>query len=429
MRAAVIGAGLGGLTAAYDLARAGCEVVVYEPMSVPGGLAAGFRDETWEWHLEDFYHHLFTSDDAALGLIKEIAFGDKVLVKRPITGIQYKGSPYALDGVLPVLRFPGIPFVDRLRMGLVTAYLKVTRNWQALENVTTHEWVPRWMGRPAYQVVWEPLLIGKFGDHYRDIPMSWLWARLHKRSMRLIYFEGGFQAWADHLMEVTVALGAQVRLATAVSAIRPMEGGRLTVETASGEEQFDRVIATVGPHIFASLASGLPEDYLAGIRKLQYLGAIVAILALDRKLMPEVYWLSMDKREFPFLACVEHTNFIDPKHYGGDRLVYVGDYIARDHEYFSLTDGELLDRWLPSLKRINPQFRRSWIRKYWVKRTTYGQPVFPLGFSKQLPPLATPIENLYLASMSQVYPWDRGTNYAVEIGRKAAALALGSAVE
>jgi hypothetical protein len=35
--------------------------------------------------------------------------------------------------------------------------------------------------------------------------------------------------------------------------------------------------------------------------------------------------------------------------------------------------------------------------------------------------LRTPIPNLYFSSMSQVYPWDRGTNFAVAIGRKAAA--------
>jgi protoporphyrinogen oxidase len=309
-------------------------------------------------------------------------------------------------------------------MGLVTAYLKVTRNWQALEQVTAHEWVPRWMGRKAYSVVWEPLLLGKFGDHYRDIPMSFLWARLHKRSARLIYFEGGFQAWADHLAAAVEQAGAEVRLGTPVTRIERAPSNGLVIHTDGEALEFDQVIATVGPHVFARMTPDLPEEYLSGIRQLKYLGAIVAIMALDRKLMPKVYWLSMDKREFPFLACVEHTNFVQPEHYGGDRLVYLGDYVAPDHRYFSMSDEELLDVWLPALKEINAEFDRSWIRRVWIKRTGYGQPVVPLGFSKHIPPIETPIPGLYLASMSQVYPWDRGTNYAVEIGRKAAALAL-----
>jgi len=32
------------------------------------------------------------------------------------------------------------------------------------------------------------------------------------------------------------------------------------------------------------------------------------------------------------------------------------------------------------------------------------------------------VPGLYFASMSQVYPWDRGTNFAVEIGRRVAGM-------
>ena len=111
MKIAVIGAGFGGLTAAYDLVRAGHEVTVFDAMPVPGGLGAGFRDEGWDWNLEYYYHHLFTSDDIVLGLARETGFADRLVTRRPITGSQYRGRPYALDGVVPVLTFPHIPSV------------------------------------------------------------------------------------------------------------------------------------------------------------------------------------------------------------------------------------------------------------------------------------------------------------------------------
>ncbi len=423
MRVGIIGAGFAGLSAAYDLARSGHDVTVFEGMPVPGGLGAGFRDERWDWHLEHFYHHLFTSDDVVLGLARETGFTDQLITRRPITGSQYQGRPYALDGVVPVLTFPHIPFVDRVRMGLVIAYLKVSRNWRSLEHTTAEEWVRRWMGNRTYEVIWEPLLVGKFGDYHRDIPMSWLWGRLHKRSMRLIYFAGGFQAFADHLLGVVEDLGVHVHLRAKVASIRSAAGGKLTVEAEGATATFDRVIATTGPHILARLTPELPPDYLAALQELRHLGSIVVVLALDRRLMTDVYWLSLDKREFPFLACVEHTNYMDAEHYGGDHLVYLGDYLEPDHRYFRLSDEELLAEWLPALTAINPDFDRSWIRRTWFARTSYAQPVVPLGFSAHIPPLETPLPGLYLASMSQVYPWDRGTNYAVEIGRKAAGLA------
>jgi protoporphyrinogen oxidase len=330
MRVAVIGAGFAGLSAAYDLARAGHAVTVVDALPQPGGLAAGFKAPGWDWTIEHFYHHLFTSDADILGLVRETGFAERVIVRRPVTAQFFRGQAYALDGVVPVLTFPGMPVVDRVRMGLAIAYLKVNRDWRSLEHVTAHAWVRRWMGERAYQAIWEPLLAGKFGDHAETVPMSWLWARLHKRSQRLIYFDGGFQAFADHLAAQVAGLGATVRLGTPAQAIRPVDGG-LAVALPEGEAVFERVIVTTGPHLLARLAPDLAPDYLAALRALPYFGAIVAILALERQLMPKVYWLSMDKREFPFLACVEHTNFMDAAHYGGQRLVYVGDYLPPGH--------------------------------------------------------------------------------------------------
>jgi len=426
---AVIGAGFGGLAAALDLARAGHEVTLLEAMDKPGGLAAGYRDARWDWTIEHFYHHWFTSDREILRLARATGVADKVITRRPITAQFFRGRAYALDGVVPVLTFPGMPPVDRVRMGLCIAWLKATRDWRRLEHVLARDWVRRWMGPAAYAALWEPLLLGKFGDRAAGIPMSWLWARLKSRTPKLMYYKGGFQAFADHLARVLADGGAAVRFGTSVRRVRPDASGRLAVTTAGDGETrtFDRVICTTAPHLLARMTPDLPGAYLAGLDRLPYIGAAVALLALDRPLMDRVYWLSLDKREFPFLACVEHTHFMDRAHYGGDHLVYLGDYVAPDHPYLAMSEGELLDAWLPSLTRINPRFDRAWVKRTWLSRATYAQPVVSPGFSAHIPPLATPIPHLYLASMSQVYPWDRGTNYAVEIGRRAARQAAGAA--
>jgi len=85
-----------------------------------------------------------------------------------------------------------------------------------------------------------------------------------------------------------------------------------------------------------------------------------------------------------------------------------------------LSDKQLLEIYLPALQKINPEFSRDWVKKVWVFKTNYAQPVPLVNHSKNIPAIQTPIEGLYFASMSQVYPWDRGTNFAVEIGRRAA---------
>ncbi len=424
MKVAIVGAGVAGLTAAYQIARAGHEVLVYEAASLPGGLASGFRDPAWRWPLERFYHHIFQTDHAILDLVRDIGFQGKLFFRAPVTAQWWNGRVYPLDGPTQVLRFPAMPFVDRLRFGLAIAYLKyIYADWQTLERFTASEWTRRYAGERAYQAVLRPLLEGKFGNHADEVNMAWLWARFRARSFKLGYFQGGFQAFADALCAEVERNGARVLLRAPVQALRPAEPGWLL--SAAGEEQHvDRVIVTGSPQLLARLAPQLPEHYLGRLRELRSMGAVVLTIALRRRLTKGFYWINMPKETFPFLALVEHTNFIAPRHYGGDHLIYCGDYLDPDHEYFRLSQDELLQRFLPALQGVNPRFKPDWVRKAWLHREAYAPPIVPVNHGHNIPPLATPLPDLFWASMSQVYPWDRGTNFAVELGQQVAAEVL-----
>lgn len=432
MKVAIIGGGIAGLAAAYDLAGAGYDVTIFEADSKTGGLAAGFKSQRWAWHLERFYHHWFETDDDILNLINEIGERDKVFFPRPVTSLYIDGKIYPFDSPLRVLLFPRLPLLAKIRFGLVTLYLRVTKNWQALEKETAHNWLKRTLGETAYRILWEPLLVGKFGDHYQEVNMAWLWARLHKRSFKLGYFEGGFQAFIDALTGKVEERGAKICLNAQITGVTPQPNGQFTISsthpqasTPPAPQIFDRVLATVSPQLLGRLVPALPDDYLASLRALKSMGAVVITLALKRQLTGQHYWINLPKGEgLPFLALVEHTNFINRRHYDNDHIIYCGDYLKPDHEYFSLSKEELLARFLPALKRFNSQFDESWVKESWLFRTKYAQPVPPVNHSANIPGLATPIPGLYWASMSQVYPWDRGTNYAVQIGRQAAQLIM-----
>ena len=425
MKIGIIGAGFAGLTAAYELTKRGHEVTLYEKDAVVGGLSSGFRDERWEWSLERFYHHWFASDAEVISLITELGLKDRLFFPRPTTSLWYRGKAYPFDNYLRAALFPHLSLIDKFRAAPVAVYLRLTRNWRPLEKYTAHEWLTRWLGRRAYQVLWEPLLTGKMGDYYQEVNMAWFWARLYKRSPSLGYFVGGFQALADALLERVGAQGGTIHLNTPVYEVRPAAEGRLRLQTAEGETVFDRVVATVSPRLMLRLAPDLPAHYQAQLLELRSLGALALILALDRPLTQGHYWINLPKAEFPFLALVEHTNYIDPAHYGGDHLVYLGDYPPPGHEYFHLNKEELLERFLPHLPRFNPDFSPTWVRQSWLFREEYAQPVPLLNHSQKIPDLRTPIPGLFWASMSQVYPWDRGTNYAVELGRTVSAMLHG----
>ena len=387
MKIAIIGAGYGGMAAAWDLRKAGHDVTIFESAEFVGGLASGFKEPHWDWTVEKFYHHWFQSDASMLGIIRELGLEDKVLFPRPLTVMYHKQKWYPFDSIINALLFPGLGWgLNKIRFGLVGLFLRLTKNWRALEKVTAHEWMMKYAGKQVYEQMWQPLLVGKFGPFYKDVNMAWMWARIHARTTRLGTFEGGFQS---------------------------VDG-----------ESFDKVLVTTSPNLIAKFCPDLPESYLKGLLELKSMGAVVMTLSLKHQLSKDgFYWFNVPKEEgYPFLALVEHTNYVSSEHFGGDHIVYAGDYLEVGHEYFSMTDEQLLERFIPALQKFNPEFKREWINKIWVHKTNYAQPVPLVGHSKNIPAIQTPIEGLYFASMSQVYPWDRGTNFAVEIGRRAAGM-------
>ncbi len=428
MKIAVIGAGFGGMAAAYDLAKARHEVTIFEASDTVGGLASGFKEPHWKWSLEKFYHHWFQSDADMLGLINELGLSDQVQFIRPKTVVYHKEDFYPLDSPLAALTFPGFSLLDMVRFGFVTVYIKYLASWKKLEKFKAHDWLSKAYGEKLYKSQFEPLLMGKFGPYYKEVNMAWFWARFKARTTRLGTFNGGFQKFADLFAEKLAQMGVQMQLSAAVSKIIPQEDGSVSLILPDGDKLFDRCLVTTSPGLLARLVPELPETYLKGLLELKSMGAVVMVLALRKRLSTKgYYWFNLPKSAgYPFLALVEHTNFVPSENYGGDHILYCGDYLETDHEYFKLSQEELLERFMPAFKRINPNFSPEWVRKTWLFKTNYAQPVPLLNHSKNIPSIQTPITGLYFASMSQVYPWDRGTNFAVQIGRQAARMILNS---
>ncbi len=256
--------------------------------------------------------------------------------------------------------------------------------------------------------------------------MAWFWARLHKRTARLGYFVGGFQAFIDLLAERVQEQGGVLHLDTRVRSLH-RGGGRIWLELPASGAEHEQVVATCSPQQLLQLAPSLPSDYARKLERLKSMGAVVLILALGRRLTGGHYWVNLPKGEgLPFMGLVEHTNYISPEHYGGDHLVYCGDYLPPDHRYFDYSTEQLLDAYLPGLANVNPDFRLDWVRTSWMFTERYAQPVPTLHHSRNVLPPESPIPGLWVANMSQVYPWDRGSNYAVEMGRRVAREMAGS---
>ena len=431
-RIGIIGAGFGGMTAALDLVKAGYDVTIFEGSGGPGGLAAGFKEPGWEWSVENFYHHWFTTDAHMFRLFKELGVEKKVLVRHPTTVVYYKGKFYPFDSILAALLYPGLGFgIDKIRFGLVGLYLRLTNNWKPMEKTTVDAWMRKWAGEKVYRSMWEPMIVGKFSEKYaKVVNMSWMWARFHVRSTNLVTYEGGFQSFANDFARILVEKGVNIRYNTTVEEIKSV-GEKVELKINGKQEVYDRALVTLSPGQMVKLAPQMPEEYLKGLLSLKSLGAVALIISLKHQLSREgYYWFNLPKAAgFPFLALVEHTNFQPAEKFGGEHIIYCGDYLETDHEYFSMSADELLQKFLPSFVKFNPDFKPDWVNRAWLKKSFYAQPVPLVNHSKNIPAIETPLKGVYFASMSQVYPYDRGTNYAVEIAHKASDLIKGSLAE
>lgn len=402
MKIAVIGAGFVGLTAAYELTKKGHEVTVIESADKAGGLAVGFKPAGWDWGLEIFYHHIFSNDKEIIDLANEI--GLPPVFRSPVTNSLVNGKQLRLDSPTSLLKFSELSIIDRLWMGLGLLMFKLIPNGQFLERFTVNKALPILVGPKGYRKVWEPLLDSKFGPFKGEVNLAWFWARVYKRTPDLGYFEGGFQALADKLVEKVVEGGGEVKL-----------GEKIENIDQTFREKYDRVILTVPDPLVEKLTEIKREK-----KEINYLWGQTLILELDKSLM-DGYWLNILEKDWPFLVAVEHTNFEDRSHYGNKTVVYLGNYLEKSDKRLELGDDDLLTSYLPYLKKINPEFDMGWITRKWRFKAPFAQPVFPTNYGSQILDPRLPIgDNLYIANMSMVYPWDRGTNYAVEMGKKVA---------
>ena len=410
MEYAVLGGGALGLMAAYRLAQTGQTVMVFEQENMAGGLASGFQiDGVW---LEKYYHHLFRSDKVAIQLIEELGLGDRLEWQHPRTVSMVNGKNYQLDSPLSLLRFQPWRFDERIRVGAVMAFLKVAPPaW--MEGKTADAWLRRWMGEHAYQMVFESLFLGKFGDLYDQIALPWFWARIHDRTTQLGYLRGGFQLLYERLAERITELGGKVLLETSVKKVTQHEN-RWQVETARGTWNFDHVISTLPTRITCRLVPDLPQEYRAKYDWGQAYGAQCLILSLDRQLT-DSYWINMCDRDYPFTGIFEHTNFRSPAEYGGRHLVYLGNYRSMDDPIFKKSKEELMAEFFPHLQRIVPTFDASWVQESWLFNAPFAQPIVTIDYKNHIPPLDTPLKNLWVANMFQVYPHDRGQNYSLAL--------------
>ena len=432
MKVAIVGGGVAGLTAAYRLLQGGHEVAVFEAAPELGGLVRTF-DVAGE-PLEAFYHHIFTTDTHIIGLIDELGLGERLVWRDSKVGFYHGGKIWPFVTPLDLLRFGPLPLKDRIRLGLAGVYLRRQNDWHRYEEVTAWEWMRKYAGQNALDVVWGPLLRGKFADQAEEVAMAWLWSKIHLRfssrktgasqKEQLGYLMGSFGVYLREL-ERRIRAAAHVETSAPVDKITVGSGGHADgIILADGRRwEADAVIACVPSERFMPMAPDLGAEYERRVKAARWQWALCYVLALKHSLSP-IYWLNISDEDTPFIAVIEHTNFMEKERYGGNHLVYLSNYLTPNHDYFAMSDKELDDLYLPHLTKFNPKFSRDWINDRWVFKGPNAQPVIRRHYRHDLPDHRTSVPGLYLANMQQIYPEDRGQNYSIRMGEDVARMAM-----
>lgn len=422
----VIGGGYCGLATAYELGRLGVRATVLEKEASVGGLAGTFA--VGDTRLEKFYHHWFTHDVDVMQLIEELDLGDQADVRMSRTGTYYAHNFFKLSNPIDLLRFKPLPLVDRVRLGLLALRVRRVRDWQRLEDRTAADWLRQMGGERAFGVVWEPLLRGKFGDLADEISAVWMWNKLKLRGSsrgprgaeQLVYFNGGFAALADAVAVAIRDRGGDVRTNAEATGLQVRDERVTGVVTREHTFAADAVVATTALPIVADLTKPhVGGEYVRRLRTVRYLANICVVLEMSRSLS-DTYWLNVGDPSFPFVAVIEHTNLEPASSYAGRHVVYLSRYLPTSDPLYSAPDREVAAFALQHLCRMFPNLDEGTILATHVWRTPYAQPVVVRGYRQSIPDVRTPLGNLFLATMAQIYPQDRGTNYAIRQGRATA---------
>ncbi len=427
MKVAIIGGGIAGLSAAYYLKKrygANATVDIFEKTNDIGGLAGTIP--IGDTYIEKYYHHIFTHDHFYLEIVKELDLEDKLIWAKSNVGFYYDGISYPFTTPFDLLKFKPLSFVNRIQFGLSSLFISRYRNIEQMEQMTTEEFMLRYVGKQGWEVIWKPMLKIKFGDNFNKIPAVWIWERIVQRmrsrskggnSELLGYMKGGFHTLNLRLAEHLQAEGCRINLNVGIEEIL-IEDNECKGLRVNGEIlQYDQVICTAALPVYINLISSAPTKYIEQLSKVEYDCALVVLLELKQKLS-DYYWLNISDNEIPFGGVIEHTNLIPAGEYSGKTLVYLSKYLHVKHELLSKSDEEIIDIYVKSMEKIFPGFSRDTINAFTISKDRFAQPIWPMQYSKIKPQYRTPIKGLYLANTSQIYPNDRGMNFSVKLGKE-----------
>jgi len=429
-RAVVIGGGPAGLKAAHTLRKGGLDVTLLESGPILGGLASSF--DVQGVRIEKYYHFICRGDDDLVETLGELGLSHTLHWKSSRMAYFVDGKIYPFLTPLELMRFQPLTLAERVRAGIAVKLAQRMRE-EDLAPLKAIPWLRRMFGDHAYHVIWEPLMRFKFAEHADEISAAWIWARMVRLSRSRVsawreelgYIEGGSQTVLDALGRDLQARGARVVTNASVEQI-VMQDGRATGVRVGGETlPADVVISTVTIPRFRALAASLPADYLDRLARIPTIGIFCLFLRLREPVTP-FFWVNTHDPRVPFAGMIEYTNLNPVPELGGDRILYVPQYLSPDDPRYAQDDEDVFRAYTDALALLHPAFDRSWVKFHALFRDRFAQPICLTDYRETTPRHATPASNIFVTDSCQLHPHDRSISGSFGLGRVAATEAIAS---
>jgi protoporphyrinogen oxidase len=417
-----------GLMAAIDLLKAGHSVDVYERDDRIGGMSASFDFDGLR--IERYYHFICKTDDPLFALLDELKLSSALKWTDTKMGYFVDGQLYKWGNPFALLAFPKMGWISKFRYALHVMHAKGIKDWTTLDKENAKAWIQSWIGREAWDVMWERTFRLKFFEYTENLSASWIGTRIKRIALSrrnlfnesLGYIEGGSATLLDAMVRDIERRGGRIHVRAGIDEV-VSEGGRVVgVRTASGVQAVDAVLSTAPIQYVPRMVPGLPPEFADGIRRIENIPVACVILKLKHAIS-ENFWMNISDAAVEIPGVIEYSN-LNTGTREGEHILYAPFYMPKTHPKWALPNQQLIEEVLSYLPRLNPAFKPDWVLATHCHRYEFAQTICPPGFQAMLPPMRTPLEGFFMADTAYYYPEDRSISESLQVGHLLAAEAL-----
>ncbi|MFA6261398.1 MAG: FAD-dependent oxidoreductase [Bacteroidia bacterium] len=356
-KVAVIGAGPAGITCAYQLAKAGVEVHLYEAAPQVGGLAKSIS--LWGQRVDLGPHRFFSDDTRVNKLWLEVAGRDYRMVDR-LTRIYYKNKFY----YYPVKAFDALSKLGIFTSALcVLSYFK-EKVFPTRQTATFEGWVTNRFGKKLYEIFFKTYTEKLWGIRCDELDADFAAQRIKKFSLgeamknalgiggtkhktlvdQFAYPIQGTGMIYERMQQYIDAHGGKVLCNTPVKRVLK-DGQKATgIEMMNGEViNYDHIVSTMPFTVMVKQLPGVPDQIVELANKLTFRNTILVYLHVDGKDIFPDNWLYVHSADVQMGRISNFRNYVPEINQGKETTIVALEYWCYDNdELWSYSDEKLI---------------------------------------------------------------------------------------